>query len=38
MSTIMHALDVHEKEDKPEMANVLKNMVLPQKAAQKRPR
>ncbi len=31
----MHAWDIHEREGKPEMANVLKNLVVPQKAAQK---
>ena len=30
----MLALDVHEKEGKPEMADVLKNLVVPQKLAQ----
>jgi hypothetical protein len=29
---------VHEREGKPEMADVLKDLVVPQKAAQKRPR
>ncbi len=31
----MLAWDVHEKEDEPEMADVLKNLVVPQKPAQK---
>ncbi len=34
----MLAWDFHEREDKPEMANVLKNLVVPQKLAQIRPR
>ncbi len=38
LSTIMLAWDVHEREDKPEMANVLKNLVVPQKLAQIWPR
>ena len=33
-NTIMLAWDVHEREDKPEMADVLKNLVVPQKLAQ----
>jgi hypothetical protein len=35
MNTIMLALDVHEREDEPEMADVLKDLVMPQKLAQK---
>ncbi len=31
----MLAWDVHEREDKPEMADVLKYLVVPQKPAQK---
>ncbi len=31
----MLAWDVHEREDKPEMADVLKDLVVPQKLAQK---
>ncbi len=31
----MLAWDVHEREDKPEMADVLKNLVMLQKLAQK---
>jgi hypothetical protein len=31
----MLACDVHEKEGKPKMADVLKNLVVPQKLAQK---
>jgi hypothetical protein len=31
----MLAWDVHEREGKPEMADVLKNLVVPQKLAQK---
>ncbi len=31
----MLAWDVHEREDKPEMANVLKNLVVLQKLAQR---
>ncbi len=38
LSTIMLAWDIHEREDKPEMANVVKNLVVPQKLAQIRPR
>jgi hypothetical protein len=34
----MLARDVHEREDKSEMADVLKNLVVPQKLAQIRPR
>jgi hypothetical protein len=34
----MLAWDIHDREDEPEMANVLKNWVLPQKLAQIRPR
>ena len=34
----MFAWDVHEREDEPEMANVLKNLVVPQKLAQKTPK
>jgi hypothetical protein len=34
----MLACDVHEREDEPEMADVLKNLVVPQKLAQIRPR
>ena len=30
----MHAWDIHEREDKPEMADVLKKLVMPQKLAQ----
>ncbi len=29
---------VHEREGEPEMADVLKDLVVPQKAAQKRPK
>ncbi len=35
MSTIMLAWNVHEREGKPEMANVLKNLVVLQKLAQR---
>ncbi len=34
----MLAWDFHEREDEPEMANVLKNLVVPQKLAPIRPR
>ncbi len=34
----MLAWNVHEREDKPEMADVLKKIVGPQKLAQKRPK
>jgi hypothetical protein len=34
LSTIMLAWDVHERKDEPEMADVLKNLVVPQKLAQ----
>ena len=34
----MLAWEAHEREDKPEMADVLKNLVVPQKLAHKRPR
>ena len=34
----MLAWDVHEREAEPEMADVLKNLVVPQKLAQIRPR
>ncbi len=30
----MLAWEVHEREDEPEMADVLKNLVMPQKLAQ----
>jgi hypothetical protein len=35
LSTIMLAYDVLEREDEPEMANVLTNLAVPQKLAQK---
>ncbi len=34
----MLAWEAHEREDEPEMADVLKNLVVPQKLAQIRPR
>ena len=34
----MLAWEAHEREDKPEMADVLKNLVVPQKLAHIRPR
>jgi hypothetical protein len=38
LSTLMLAWEVHEREDEPEMADVLKNLVVPQKLAHIRPR
>ena len=38
LSTLMLAWEAHERKDEPEMADVLKNLVVPQKIAHKRPR